>query len=205
MNERIRESLSAFMDGEADELEVQRLMSVSDDTEVRATWARYHVARSVLQEKAQGSSMANLDISSRVRIELDAGPEPEARKRDGGLQAMLKPVASFALAASVAGAVVVGTQWMNAGNESLLPTVVSAPIVASKFSAPVGSWGGVPVTASIRTSASARPAGVDREVIYNALARERLQRFMLHNAEHAALNNSQGMMPFARVASTEKK
>jgi sigma-E factor negative regulatory protein RseA len=38
---------------------------------------------------------------------------------------------------------------------------------------------------------------------YNAIARDRLRRYLLPHTEEAALNAPQGMMPFARVASFE--
>ena len=50
MSEQLRESLSALMDDEANELEVQRLlrkMAAADD--LCQTWVRYHVARDALK------------------------------------------------------------------------------------------------------------------------------------------------------------
>ena len=50
MNERINESLSALMDGEADELEVRRLLNqLEQDDELRATWHRYQLLGAVMR------------------------------------------------------------------------------------------------------------------------------------------------------------
>lgn len=41
MDDRLRETLSAMMDDEADELAVRRLLSFSDQDEVRGQWQRW--------------------------------------------------------------------------------------------------------------------------------------------------------------------
>ena len=43
MTERMRESLSALMDDEANELEVERVLSqIAEDDDLRQTWIRYN-------------------------------------------------------------------------------------------------------------------------------------------------------------------
>ena len=60
MSERLRESLSALMDDEANELEVERLLSqIGDNAELRETWVRYHRVRGSLYGQLQSS--ASLD------------------------------------------------------------------------------------------------------------------------------------------------
>ena len=50
MSEKLRESLSALMDDEANELEVERLLrEVAATDDLRQTWVRYHVARDALK------------------------------------------------------------------------------------------------------------------------------------------------------------
>jgi len=46
--EALQESLSAVMDNEADELELRRVLSATDDADTRATWSRYPVARAAM-------------------------------------------------------------------------------------------------------------------------------------------------------------
>ena len=44
MNDRIKESLSALVDGETDELEVRRVLNELDkDSELKDTWKRYQL------------------------------------------------------------------------------------------------------------------------------------------------------------------
>ncbi len=49
MEQRLRESLSALMDDETNELELERLLkSVGTDDELRGTWVRYNAVRAVV-------------------------------------------------------------------------------------------------------------------------------------------------------------
>ena len=66
MNERMRESLSALMDDEANELELERVLAhIADDDDLRQTWVRYNAARTAVS----GHQLAHMDmdISTRVR------------------------------------------------------------------------------------------------------------------------------------------
>jgi sigma-E factor negative regulatory protein RseA len=66
MSERLRESLSALMDDEANELEIERVLSqVTSNTELRERWSRYQVASTALGGQTQ--SLLQMDISERVR------------------------------------------------------------------------------------------------------------------------------------------
>ena len=94
MTEKMRESLSALMDNEANEMELQRVLKqVGDDEELRQTWVRYHAARTVMT--GQGVHGMELDISGRVRDAIREEARPGLRER------VLRPMASFAVAASV--------------------------------------------------------------------------------------------------------
>ena len=56
MNEKMRESLSALMDDEANELELERVLSqLKDEPRVRETWLRYSQARNAMH----GDQMAH--------------------------------------------------------------------------------------------------------------------------------------------------
>ncbi|MBT4521724.1 MAG: sigma-E factor negative regulatory protein [Halieaceae bacterium] len=202
MTERIRESLSATMDGEADELELERVLSkIGDDTELRRTWVRYHSIRSI----ASGQSVDEEtfpDVSQRVREALAAEVRPAAA---GSLQRVLKPLASFAVAASVAATVVIGGQQLAQINEGGEPREAVASAVVGVGS-PVGlinSTGATPVRASYGNQAVPvlEPAA---RTAYRELARQRMHKYMQEHAEHAALNAPHGLIPFARVRQIEE-
>lgn len=194
MSERLRESMSAMLDGEANELEIQRVIkALDDDPELRETWRRYQATRSAIS----GSQFTQMDISGRVREALEA---PETRPDVSLGQRMLRPLASFAVAASVAATVVVGGQQL-AGLGTDDP--YGAEVASTGGVSPVGminSVGAVPVRASYGTEPVASPAmqPANRNA-YEELARQRMQIYMQEHAEHAALNSPQGLIPFARV------
>lgn len=75
MDERLRESISALMDDESNELELQRILGHSDEQEVQLLWGRYHEARQVL--KRDSESHFNIDISAGVAAAIrDNAAEP---------------------------------------------------------------------------------------------------------------------------------
>ena len=194
MSERMRESLSALMDDEANELELQRVLSgIGEDAQLRQTWMRYHAVRSTIS--GQGVASLSLDISGRVREALveEGNPLPASK-----MQALLKPLASFAVAASVAAVVVVGGQQLSQINDSDSYSPVNSFAGAVAPVGVVNSLGAIPVRASYGTQRvpALQPAAHDA---YRKLAHQRMQRYMQEHAEHAALNSPQGLVPFARV------
>ncbi len=196
MTDKFKESLSALMDDESNELEFQRILSDSDDETIRQTWRRYHITRSVIREGNINEKFASVDISRQVSSALSGESRHKPAWR---LQQYLKPVASFAIAASVAVVVVVSGQWLDDSVPAIGQTAVTDSTIAANSPAPV--------VAGARTvnfdGSNRRSVKTDQSAVYNNFARQRLQRFMLHNAEHAALNSTQGMMTFARVTSLE--
>lgn len=192
MSEKMRESLSALLDNEANEMELQRVLKqVEGDEELRLTWARYNIARDALS--GHQLSSLNVDISARVRDSIAAQGAVGLRQR------LLRPVASLAVAASVAATVVIGGQQLaQIGSD---PYGQGAQTVAASAS-PVGlvnSLGATTVQASYGNQSVPvlQPA---THTAYRELARQRMQKYMQEHAEHAALNSPQGLIPFARVA-----
>jgi sigma-E factor negative regulatory protein RseA len=234
MSDQLRESVSALMDGEADELELRRLLSTENEESVKQTWARYHLVRDVIQDN-DTSAYRHLDISSQVSVAInqsDSGvgkiDQLEATVgqqmgssgvndslADGNkapeVAAWWRPMAGFAVAASVAMAVVVGVQTLDTnvtpGFSSGLPIAGQAtttsrvyPVAGASMQASGGSGSAVryqPV--ELPGDIAASRAAADLE------ARDRLEKYMLRHTEHAALNNGQGMISFARVASFDEK
>lgn len=196
MTERQRESLSALMDDEADDLELERLLGqIQEDSELRRTWVRYNAASAVATGHQLGS--LQLDISTRVSTAIAAELAAQAATR-GGWHRLLRPAASFAVAASVTAAVVFGGQQLYLAGET--GGERAGPQLASGVS-PVGlvnSLGAVPMRASYGTQAVPQLQPASRTA-YRELARQRMHEYMQEHAEHAALNSPQGMIPFARV------
>jgi sigma-E factor negative regulatory protein RseA len=195
MSERLRESVSALMDGEAGELELRRLLTDSDELSVRSSWQSYHRLQVVLKEEP--AEFLGWDISERVSSAIEDNSElagmTSRRPR------WLQPVAGFAVAASVAAAVVMTVGNLNPANSGL---GAGQPEMLSRV---FPTTGGLAVSAGgnqARLTPAATPMvlpGVDAQADEDA--RQRLERYILRHTESAALNNGQGMISFARVAS----
>ena len=71
-SEREFETLSAVMDGEADELELRRVLdSTSSDPALRERWRRQQMVRELLQTRR--ISQPNIEVSSAVTEALTSG------------------------------------------------------------------------------------------------------------------------------------
>lgn len=122
-NENMRESISALMDGEAQQMELQRVLKASEDQpEVRAQWQRYQLASSMLKRQADQVSM-DAEIADRVRAALQneetvqLAPEMDVAANEATAvvvqQSWWKPVTGFAVAASATLMMVLGIQQTN--------------------------------------------------------------------------------------------
>jgi sigma-E factor negative regulatory protein RseA len=196
MNERMRESLSALIDDEANELELERVLGqIADDDDLRQTWTRYNNARDAVSGQQLGHS--NLDVSKRVQAALGGSNAQDLRSSGSFTQRMVRPLTSLAVAASVAATVVIGGQQLA---QLGVDPHGGKGIVATRAS-PVGmvnSLGATTVQASYGTQS--RPVLLPAtRTAYEHLARQRMGKYMQEHAEQAALNSPQGLIPFARV------
>ncbi len=209
VDERFGEAVSALMDGEARELELRQLLAGERREAVNQCWQRFQLTREVMHKDRSTRGVRHLDISQQIQEAL-AG---EALPRRMPHPAWLKPVAGFAVAASVALGLVVGLQGVNqtmpgtpapaASNAS--STVASNrvyPLAGSSMQAAAGDRSQTATTATYRTGAlpgamAASSAAAERE------AQQRLDKYLLRHTENAVLNNSQGVISFARVTSFE--
>lgn len=125
MNERNKESLSALMDGEADELEIRRVLNQLDkDDELRDNWKNYHLMGSLMRDE----SFDSLDLTRGINQILDGELAPSGAAdintpqspRESHVQkssnAWYKPLTSVAVAASVTLAVLLGVQSIEPDN-----------------------------------------------------------------------------------------
>lgn len=198
MNEPLREMVSAFVDGEATELEFRRVLREAGDPDVRALIRRQYLVRSLMRREL--STLCPDGLDARISAAIDAEEAPSKPGRSGS---WWRPAASVAVAASVCFAVVLGS-------ESFLGTpgtdqTASAGLIAQGATLPVL---GPAVNQQAQRVSAAEPVGFGPVVTGervgavadgDALAQQRLEIFMLEHAQNAALNTSQGMMPLARV------
>lgn len=207
MSDRLRESVSALVDGETDELELRRLLSGSERETMREAWRDYHL----LRDSLAGADMrfASLDISGRVQAAL--AEEPGQSVAVGGAR-WWRPLASVAVAASMAAVVVVGVRGFGGGQPGVgqpgldaalgVAEVQQAPTAGKVYPAPVavGGTGNVAVSAEFGA-----PPSVQNAAAADAMAQQQLQRYMLRHTERAALGNGPGLVSFARVSELDAK
>lgn len=112
-----QEKLSAFMDGELEGNEI--IDAIKHDEALQAKWQRYHVIRGAMRKEA--SVAPQLDITASVAAALESEPAIVAPKPSrwrsipalGSVIPFAKQSSQFAVAASVALAVIVGVQQFN--------------------------------------------------------------------------------------------
>jgi len=204
-DQTILEPLSALMDNEASELELHRILKQSeDDPAVKETWSRYQMAASAMRNETP--EVKSIDLSASISAAI--GGEATYKPKRG----FLHSVGRFAIAASVAGAVIVSVQTSNFSANS--PEVANNSPVQPSISLPAGYK--APElsarTVSVDPSANARSKRETRNILlvpYQKSApvndrkiHRQLNQYILEHSEHAALNSGRGMMPFARVAPT---
>ena len=169
-----QESLSALMDGEANDLDMARaLRGVAGSDELRAYWRRQQLIRESMT--GQLASTLEIDVSEAVRTTISS----EKRR-------YANPLMSMAVAASVTVAVVLGGQQALLFNE----TPVN-PITAPGAIVQVPGTGAV--QASFAESQVTTPASVttvdpySNRASYNRLADERFESLLkVHNSTASA-------------------
>lgn len=219
--QRLNESLSALMDGEASELEIQRLLKESDIAggDLSQRWSRYQLAASVIR----GEKVAPVDLGLAASISaaiadepsLVASAEPQAANDSTGTRSRWwRPLSRGAVAATVAFAAVLGVQQMQApqtGGE--LVAEVERPAQQPVQSVPQPSGFLVPTlnTRSVSTNPQLVPeqrigmgSSPQVQVVPSPELMRHLNRVMMEHSEQAARMSSQGMVPFARATYGER-
>lgn len=201
MTQDYKESLSAMMDGEANELELQRTLKNASEDDM-AAWSRYQTASSFM--KKDKDLFFGADISAAVSNAI-ANEAPLKRKGISGA----KPILSFAVAATVTLAVFAGLQLQQ--TESGFGTVSSdiASTAGSAESTPVFAGGqGLSLQseqgfATVSGELQLETSNTQRAVA-DSIAADRLNAHIEAHTESSSNNNNEGVLPFARVeAATE--
>ncbi len=213
MNDRNKESLSALMDGEADELEIRRILNQLDNDEsLREHWKNYHLMGSLMRDESHDS----LDLTQGINNVLDGKTSSDtafaatdtvefnAKLADGAGQQMLgqedllplgkkssrfafmrTPLTSVAVAASVTLAVLLGVQSID---PSLDPSGLGLQSPAELASSDLSQQQEQLLTQQ------------QQDVLENA--QQQLQEYVLQQSSEKDSERS-GMLPFARVVEFE--
>lgn len=185
MTENLRESISALMDDEANELEIHRVLSgMEQNDEVRDTWKRYQMASFAMKGKLPGNM--DIDISARVAEAVaDEEIEQEQMVSSSPWSRFLKPITSVAVAASVAFLVVFGALQINqTQNGPGLAQQESQPSLNSLAGADVKSPDVMPVSEEALTP-----------------SQKRLRALIDTHTQQADLSRGRAFMPYAQLVS----
>jgi sigma-E factor negative regulatory protein RseA len=171
MDDRLKETLSAMMDDEADELSVRRLLSHENQDEVCTQFQRWQQVRDLIQHRHP--AVDSIDVSEGVRDVLEGherAPGPLAET----MQIPSRQTWKWPAAAMVALALAVG------------------------FSAGAG-WDSYPLQAEQAAATAGIPdlslQGLDEQ------QREQLNRYLLKHAQHNSLGASHASVGYARAVS----
>lgn len=203
--QKINESLSAMLDGEASDMEVRRILK-SDDPQLAECWQRYQLAGAAMRKETD-LGFGNIDLSGAIseaianEPELAVDADEDSKTHKSKVVSLWSNIGRFAVAASVAGAVVVGVQF----NPDTSTNIADAPEV------PVAPASGQP---DLGANTTVRVVGQDAkptQIIINEETRKKAQegleqeaqRLMLEHAENAAQNTQNGVTPFVRIPDGE--
>lgn len=198
MSEQVRESLSALLDEEANELDLARVLKGLDQNEgAYNTWRRYHL----LSAAAAGESdeFSNVDLHKSVRAALADESLAPRKGIAGRLGQALKPLASVAVAATVTVVVLGGAQVYQRMQGDVAVNDIAAADTPSGLVTQFGDGQVVSlgdVTFSQRQAEDRRSR--QAQAAANQLAQRRLEAFLQSHSETASLNASSSLMPMAR-------
>ena len=187
MNDAKYEAISALMDGENPDAAGQTINELLRDEAARHAWGRYHLISDCLRQALP----ARIDPSLPVRISTMLRGEPTVFAPRRALRsAILKPLAGFAIAASVAAMALIGFQLNrgsngNSGMEAQPEVASQAPLIQAP-----GSF----------TFASGHPgAQPARAQLAGGQGSARLNRYLVNYNEYRSNAAMQGMFPYVRI------
>lgn len=224
MKASIRESLSALVDSEASEIEVHRLLKLAEsDPEIKASWRRYQLMRSILKRDLEVDP--RLDLSGRISAAI-ADEEPLAGS-GGRLRQWRDGLGKLAIAASVTAVFIVGAQQVGRHNpQEAVQTVESAgPSLGEPVEVAVGAPSGFELPSFTARTVSTDTNGTGADVQGYRISPVRDQHpqamtqqtqwqnsqalqhhfnsLLIKHAERSSSNGSMGLIPFARVSNME--
>lgn len=209
MAENVREALSAFMDNEAVEFEVHRVLKESGNrSELQDSWWHYHLIGAAMRDEL--GSFGGIDLSGRI---ADAIADEPVRPVTGvPWRALMKPLAGVAVAASVTVAVLSGSQlYRSISEEGALEQTAAAsspgPTVPMLGQPGVG-LGIQPADLSDGGPAAGtvQPGMATAETVAgDEIAAQRLREYLYLHAENASLDVPAGAVQMAPVNAEEAR
>lgn len=201
--EALHESLSAVMDNEADELELRRVLAADGESETRATWSRYQLARAAMHRELREP---RLDIASAVSAALADEPALSVKPAKPQQKSAWRNMGRIAVAASVTVAVLAGVRLYNQGEVAGPHMAQQAP--QPSIAVPQATQGPA-VLAGYNGSDNAGAMDAETsaaQVSAEGWHEQRLPAYVRQHAQQAAFGSeSESALPYARAASMEDR
>lgn len=228
-NNALSQQLSALVDGELEALELRRLLkqlnalpSVERDA-LYQTWGHYQLIAEALHEE-RGEHVASASFAASVCAAIDAEPthgiDDSASDADeqiihssAAVSANHSPVwARFAVAASVALAVIVGVQQYQLNEQFTGAQIANSAVIrevpamlldapAKTASSSAAQYAGLKQTVTSPTSAINQP--LSSSPVNAAEAQQRLNEYLVEHAKHATQQAGSSTIPLAHLANFE--
>lgn len=205
MDDRIKESISALLDNEADELELRRVLSHSDDTEMKAVWSRYSKMSDLLA-RGQRSFDDQRYSDNTMAEQVDDEPTPLTDSLSQHMAIDISEQVSRSIdeihdvdQATVASNDDSGSpsSKKKTGVISLFAVAATIAMTLSLLISPTEEGNinleGLLASNETTVSVNERPFSPDQARILN--------QYLLRHAENSVSGGRPGVMPLARVAS----
>jgi sigma-E factor negative regulatory protein RseA len=176
MDDKLKEKLSAFMDGELNDAEAAEVyQQLQHDDELKASWSRFHLIRDALKYEVSG--LKNDELASRVSAALEDEPVVMApKRRRGQVHQFTRHVASFAVAASLTAVAILGIQQYTSTPET------------SEFQ----------VASKVEKQQWKRVSGTHWS-LNQPEVEDRLNAYLVKHNEYASGNTSGSMLPYVTI------
>jgi sigma-E factor negative regulatory protein RseA len=228
MSEKLKESLSAVMDGEADEFEIKRVLNeTSSNTEFMSRWHRYHLIGHVLRtqyanrERSADSMPLTRSVDdtlARLWQAIDSDPYEITLDAAGRETAAQGAAAAGAVRTAAAATIDGPTRRRRTWRSPVTGVAVAASVALAVVlgfggldrSVPVdpGEFGLAAGAAPMPHVQAAMPVTERQEIVQvqpSATDQHRVQAYMLHHVHHTSLNNQGGVVPFVKVVAFEAR
>ena len=193
MTDKIRESLSAMYDGQADSFEARRALSEIDrNPELADQWRNYSLIGDAMRSEGAGSPDLDLSAGIMDRIQGVEQAQPAASKAHWSR----KWYAQAAVAAGVAFTLMLGLNATDSQAPAQLASQGATDFTPSTTANPLALQ-----ASTISRTAEQSPA---MQALQAQLQTE-IQAYMIRHAEHTAASGQQGLLPLARVMENDQE
>ena len=199
MNENI-EQISALIDDE--EYSDHILDSLIKDQEMQKTWSRYHLIGDCLRGNLP--DRISVDVASRVTHSLKSEPTVLAPQKSN-FSTIRKPLAGFAIAASVAMVAVLGIQTNK--NDDSIPTLSAVGTNSVATTKPVMATTPTEPQTFVFTEPQPQvlPAAVKKSDTPDAMMNQRMNNYLLNYNEYRSNAGMNGILPYVRIVTIESQ